>query len=163
MKIVLIGFMGSGKTTVSKLLAEKTKSQLIEMDDEIVKNSGRRSVIEIFEKDGEAHFRKLETDLAKSLIESDSIIISSGGGVVTIPETIENLRKNSKTIFLETSFDEIAQRLEGDSTRPLFQNRELAKERFENRKSLYHKYADVIIQTDGKTPEAIISEIINEL
>lgn len=163
MKIVLIGFMGSGKTTVSKLLAKKMKSQLIEMDDEIVKNSGRRSVIEIFEKDGEAHFRKLEKELAEELVNSDDIIISSGGGVVTISETIKSLRKNGQTIFLETSFEEVAKRLEGDSTRPLFQNRELAKERFEDRKELYHKNADIIITTDSKTPEEIVNEIVNKM
>ena len=81
MKIVLIGFMATGKSTVAPLVAAKLGLEVVEMDDLIVKQSGRQSIVEIFEDGGEAVFRKLEAAVGKSLEHRDNAVISTGGGV----------------------------------------------------------------------------------
>ncbi len=161
MKLILIGFMGSGKTTVAKNLGEKLNLKVIEMDDLIVKRSGK-SISRIFNEDGETRFRELETKVAKSLAKKDKCIISTGGGVVINKININHLKENGKMIFLKTSFLEITKRLKNDNNRPLFKNKKMAKKLFIFRQGLYKKYADLIVSTDGKSVEEITYEIISQ-
>jgi len=106
MKIILIGFMGSGKTTVASILAKKLNLEVIEMDDLIIKKSGK-SINQIFNQDGEERFREMEIEVSKSLMSKDECIISSGGGIVMNKINIDFLRKNGKIVFLKKSFSEI--------------------------------------------------------
>ena len=161
MKIILIGFMGSGKTTVANILAKKLNLEIIEMDDLIVEESGK-SIKRIFSEDGEARFRELETKTAKSLAEKDKCIVSTGGGVVMNKININYLKENGKIIFLRTSFSEITKRLKNDNDRPLFKDKEIAKKLFIFRQRLYEEYADLIVTTDGKSVEKIVYEIISQ-
>jgi len=161
MKIILIGFMGSGKTTVAKKLGEKLDLKVIEMDDLIIKKSGK-SIRQIFSENGEAQFRELETKVAKNLEKRDKCIISTGGGVVMSKINIGYLKENGKIIFLKTSFLEITERLKNNNDRPLFKDKKMAKKLFIFRQKLYEEYADLIINTDGKSVEKITYEIISQ-
>lgn len=115
------------------------------MDDLIVKASKRKNINEIFEKDGEAGFRNLETKIAKQLSTADKKIISTGGGIVMNKKNILFLKKNAKIIYLKDSFSNIKKRLKHDKTRPLFKDHLKAKKLFELREKLYRQNADIII------------------
>jgi len=159
MKIVLIGFMGSGKTTVAKLMSSKLNLKTIEMDDLVVKKSGRRSVSEIFFQNGETRFRELEIEVAKEIRNKDEVIVSTGGGAVMNKIIIDYLKEKGKIIFLKTSFKTIKKRLKNSHDRPLFKDRNKARELFDFRQKLYEEYADFIIKTDNKTLEEVFKNI----
>jgi len=161
MKLILIGFMGSGKTTVGCLLAQKLGLGVIEMDDLIIKKEGK-NINKIFAEDGEARFRELESQIAKDLVKKENVVISTGGGVVIKAENIENLKINGKTIFLRTSFLEIKKRLTNIEDRPLFKDKISAEKLFNSRQKLYEKNADLIVDTDGKSVEEVTYEIISQ-
>ncbi len=127
MRIILIGFMGAGKSSVAKALEKKLGINMIEMDDLVVKKSGRRMVKEIFSKDGEIRFRELEIQTAKELMKKEGIVISTGGGVVMNKIIIDFLKEKGRVIFLKASFETIKKRLVNDKERPLFQNRKNAR------------------------------------
>ncbi len=161
MKLVLIGFMGSGKTTVAKILAKKFGLEATEMDDLIVKRSGK-SIDQIFKDDGEMRFRQLESQIAADQRNKENVVISTGGGVVMNAENIKNLKTNGKIIFLKTSFSEIKKRLKNIKDRPLFKNKRSAEKLFEFRQKLYEKNADLIVDTDGRSIEEVTYEIISQ-
>jgi len=161
--IVLIGFMGTGKTIVSKLLSKELQLPLLETDDEIVKRSGLKSVNEIFEKKGEPYFRELETEVISSFAEKTNCIISCGGGIITNPENINILKENSNIIFLSASFETIAGRVKEEDSRPLFTDTEKAKELYLQRLPLYQKFADEVISTDNLTPEEVVELIVSKV
>ena len=153
--------MGSGKTTVANILAKKLNLEVIEMDDLIVKKTGK-SISQIFNEDGETRFRELEIKVAKSLAKKDKCIISTGGGVVINKININHLKENGTIIFLKTSFLEINKRLKNIKDRPLFNNKKATKKLFIFRQKIYEEYADLIINTDKKSVEKIIYEIISQ-
>ncbi len=165
MKIILIGFMSSGKSTVAKGLSEKLGIPRIEMDDEIVKLSGRKDVNEIFEKDGEVKFRELEIEFAKSLRDLKEGVVSTGGGVVQNKIILDLLRENGKVIYIELSFEKIVQILDdkNDDTRPLMKDKEKARKLYELRKPLYEAYADITINRENKYANELADEIIEKL
>lgn len=160
-KLVLIGFMGSGKTTVAKILAKKLGLEVVEMDDLIVKESGK-SISQIFKDDGEKKFRELESQVAIDQINKENVVISTGGGIITNEDNITNLKINGKIIFLKTSFSEIKKRLKNIEDRPLFKNKKLAEKLFKFRQKLYEKNADLIVNTDGRSVEEVAYEIIRQ-
>lgn len=164
MKIVLIGFMGAGKTTVAKIIAKKLKLEMIDMDSIALKRSGRKNINEIFEKDGEAKFREIELEVAEDISGTDDAIISTGGGVVMNPLIMDYLKVNGFTVYLSSSFDKIRERVSLKKVRPpLFQNIKSAKKLFDLRSPLYEKYADINIETDNKDIYDVAKEIIGRL
>ena len=117
--IVLIGFMGSGKTTIGKSLEEKTDMVFVDTDELIEAYEGCK-VSEIFADKGEAYFRRLEKETLKNLLEStDNKVISTGGGIVTNQENIPLLKQLGKVFYLRIKPETVVERLEGDKTRPL--------------------------------------------
>lgn len=163
MKIILIGFMGAGKTAISKLLAAKLHLQRREMDDLITEKSGRKSNWEIFDKDGELVFRELEIAVAKDLRSEQNIVISTGGGVILNKINIDYLRKDGIIIFLKNAFETSEKRLPEGKRPPLFRDIRQAKKLYDFRQPLYNFYADIVIETDTKTPEEVVEEIISKL
>lgn len=165
--IVLEGFMGSGKSTVSELLSEKLMLELIDTD-EVIEDTEGRTINEIFETEGEASFREMETDLLEA-IDSDhwrEFVISLGGGMPVKEENRELLRKIGKVVYLRAKPETIFERVKDDDKRPLLKTEDpLAKieELLEKRASFYEDVADMIIDTDGKTPLEITKEIIDKL
>ena len=155
--------MGAGKSSVAKALEKRLGINMIEMDNLIVNISGRKTIKEIFEKDGEKHFRALEIKVCQSLKDRNNLIISTGGGVINIKKNMKNLKNNGQIFYLKTSFLTINKRLKNDKTRPLFKNKEAAGKLFNIRKKMYEKYADKEIITDNKTVNEVINCLVNLL
>jgi shikimate dehydrogenase len=164
MKIILIGFMGSGKSTVSRLLAEALRLEQYEMDDLIVARTPYSSPREIFDREGEAAFRSYEKEVAAQCGARTSGVISTGGGVITASDNISSLKQNGGTIvFLETTFETIARRVAHDTPRPLFKEPESARALFDARIKLYREAADITVTTDAKSAEEVTHDIIAQL
>jgi len=161
MKIILIGFMGTGKSTISKLLGKTLNLKVVDMDDMVEEMAGIKTP-EIFDKYGEVKFREFESKVAKNLSQTNDIIISTGGGVILNKLNIINLRKNNgRVVFLRTTFEEIVKRVSvHDRPRPLFSDIKKAEKLFESRKAIYEFHADIIIDTDGVKVEDIINQLI---
>lgn len=163
--IVLVGFMGSGKTSVGTELSTLLEMDYIDTDDIIVKDSGI-SINEIFNAYGEAEFRKLERKTIEGLKDTKNTIISCGGGVVLDSTNIELLRDNGKIVWLKVSPGEILNRLLDDDSRPLLKDSFTLKglsEILKNRLPLYENAGDIIIDTDKKDVREIAEEIIEKL
>jgi len=163
MKIILIGFMGTGKSIVAPLLATKLGLRVIEMDDLIVKKSGGKSIKEIFEEGGEVTFRELEIAVGKDLQDEANAVISTGGGVVMNRLILDYLANDAVVVELSASFDTILKRISPAIPRPLFKDKGQAKALYELRKPLYGKYATVHVTTDDKSIEQVVDEIILKL
>ena len=165
MNIVVYGFMGVGKTTVGELLAQNLGYEFIDMDNEIEKRE-RATINEIFQIYGESKFRKLESMLVKELSEKDKVVISCGGGVIINKDNAETLSRNSWMIHLTASIGEIIERTKFDKNRPLLKvNNRLntVSELYELRKPIYHKYADITIDTTGKNPVKIVEMVLEAI
>ncbi|HVZ58993.1 MAG TPA: shikimate kinase, partial [Patescibacteria group bacterium] len=163
MKIIFIGFMGSGKSSLTKLLGEKMQLPTYEMDTMIVEKSGLASIPEIFRQRGETSFRDLETEVAKDISKLNEGVISSGGGVVTKEETMKYLKQGSILIYLTAPFATIAKRIGKDTNRPLFQDTHKAQELFTKRQSLYAKYADFVVSTNDQTKQQVLEKILERI
>lgn len=154
---IIIGFMGSGKSTISSLLDEN----YIDMDALITEHIGM-SIADFFAKEGEAKFREIESQVLAELADSDQVI-STGGGVVINPINREILARNPETIYLKSDFETLYDRIEHDTenVRPLFVNnsKEAFKEIFDGRQEMYEVAANRIIEVADKTPEEIVEEI----
>lgn len=163
--IVLIGFMGSGKSSVGKQLSLILNRDWIDIDTKIEAEAGMR-ISEIFEEKGEKHFRSMEKQAVKEVSNYSNNIISCGGGVVLDMENVIALKNKSRIILLEASVDTIYQRVKEDENLPVLKGnknilyiRKLMKER----ESLYKTAADMVINTTDKTIEDICDEVIFEL
>ena len=159
MKLVLIGFMGSGKTVVSTHLSARLNLPCIEMDELILKKSGHSSISKIFEEKGESCFRDLETEVAADL-KFVSGIISTGGGAVTARNLPSFRAGDGKLVYLSTRFETLKERLKGDQTRPLFVDPQKAHALYTAREKTYQESADYTIVTDSLTPTQICEEIV---
>ncbi|MBA2173614.1 shikimate kinase [Halobacillus locisalis] len=158
--IFLVGFMGSGKSTVAKELGKQLAMPVIEMDEAIEEEEGM-TIKTLFEKFGESYFREKETTFLKT-IKADSVV-STGGGIVEREEN-EIPLSTGKVVYLQASWETIVERLQQDTTRPLWNgDDEQKKKRFENRQGKYERVADETVVVDGKDSDQIVSEIIHRL
>lgn len=163
-KVALIGFMGSGKSSVAPLLATALGYQLVDVDTEIVARSGLPSIPDIFSAHGEPFFRDLEAAVVESLTNSEHVVISTGGGIVGRPTNISRLRKNGGAIiFLRTRFETVAARISDFASRPLFRDINRARTLYAERQPLYNEHADLVVDTDDKSPERVCAEIVATL
>jgi len=159
--IVLVGFMGTGKTTVGRLLANKLNRQFIDVDRKIEENCGM-PVSEIFKTYGEAFFRQQEQLVIKDLLPRGNAVVATGGGAVLFSENIINLKNHGIMIGLEASPEVIIRRIGGDASRPLLNapNREeLVSKLLQERASRY-RMADFSVDTSTLTAEEVSEEII---
>ncbi|GAB6138829.1 shikimate kinase [Halanaerobaculum tunisiense] len=118
MNIALIGFMGTGKSTVGRKLALRLDYQFVDLDEQIIACDGRK-IPTIFAQDGEAYFRDLETEVTAQVAQQDSQVIATGGGIVLREENIAYLKENGIVILLQATPEEILQRTQDDDNRPL--------------------------------------------
>jgi shikimate kinase len=116
--IVLVGFMGTGKTVTGRVLAERTGMELVDMDS-LIETSQAKTIPEIFAQEGELAFRMMERELVQKLSQRSGLIISTGGGIVLNPDNIADFEKTGLVVCLTASPETIFQRLEKDTTRPL--------------------------------------------
>ena len=166
MNIVLCGMMGAGKTTVGIQLALLLDRSWVDTDNLIERDYG--AISKIFERHGEAYFRELETRTVEEVIEEENLIISVGGGLVMNQENVSLLKENGKIFYLRASVETLAERLKGDTTRPLLKVdgeslTETLTKKLEERASAYESAADYIIDVEGKTPSQIAVDIMSML
>lgn len=157
--VILIGMMGSGKTTIGPKLASRLGFRFIDMD-ALIESMQGITIQRIFDMYGEAHFRKLELDLTSKLSNLTSAVISTGGGIVTNAQNTIELKKMGKVVYLKASIEQLETNLGGNfDNRPMLQNHSLHAI-LKVRQSLYEAAANVIIDVDGKSSESLVEEII---
>jgi shikimate kinase len=159
--IVLTGFMGTGKTAVGRELARLLDRKLIDVDSEIEK-SQRMTINEIFRRSGEQKFRELETGMLRTISKIHNVIIATGGGAILKQENRDILGENGIVICLTAKPETILRRTGDNSDRPLLQVEnpiEKIRELLNFRNPFYGK-ADIMIDTEGKTPLQIAEEIM---
>ncbi len=163
MNIVLIGYRGTGKSAVGKLVADSLGLEYISMDARIVEKAGM-SIPAIVESHGWTTFRDMESEVARELAQADNLLIDSGGGVIERPENIVALQVNSRIVWLKASVDTIVSRIQGDTERPSLTGgksfTEEVAEVLERRAPKYKDAAQHEIDTDLLTPEQIADRII---
>lgn len=163
--IVLVGLMGSGKTTIGKQLSKKLKKLFIDTD-LLIKQKTGVDITTIFELEGEDGFRLRETNLLHELLLEHDKVIATGGGIVLLEANWKLLQKIGKIIYLKADPNDLAIRLRQDKSRPLIQNVDLLKKLntlFEERDSLYKSLANYIIETKNKRVIDINEEIMELL
>lgn len=163
MNLVLIGYRGTGKSTVARLLAARLGLPVVSLDQEIVRQAGR-SIPEIVKEHGWPHFRDIETQITRLFATQDNLIIDAGGGVILRPENVESLRRNGTLFWLRASVAVIVRRIEGGKERPALTAGRSFTEEVEDvlreRTPLYAAAAHHTIETDQRTPEQIAAEIV---
>ena len=163
--IVLVGFMGVGKSTVSAALAARTGAQEIDTDAALVAQQGM-SISEMFARHGEPWFRQKETELCLSLAEPAGKIISCGGGVVMRQQNVQALRRGGVIVLLTARPETILKRVGENDDRPLLRGRktvEGVQQLLDSRLPAYRAAADLCVATDGKTVDEICTEILRLL
>ena len=164
--IVLIGFMGSGKTSVGLKLSYRLR-MTVEDTDKLIERREGRSVSQVFAEQGEAYFRQQETRLLQELLACPyARIYSVGGGTPVRRENRELLRELGMVVYLQVSPEIVYNRLKGDVTRPLLQCEDplgRIRELMEERREAYESCADVILDGDGLDMEQILDKIMTEL
>ncbi len=160
--IVLVGFMGSGKTTVGKLIAEKTGMSLLDMDTIIEERAGK-TINEIFADEGEPYFRSLERALVQELSETEGHVISTGGGIVLNPDNIADFERTGLVVCLLVDADTVLERVRHDTTRPLLAgDKEIQiRQLLEARKALYESITHRIDTSGRPSPLPTAEEIID--
>lgn len=152
--IILCGFMGCGKTTCGRLLAQKTGRQFLDLDEYIEQKAGM-PVARIFAKQGEPAFRSMERQAVQKLSLSGGMVIAAGGGTLLQKENAEDFRANGVVVFLDASLEAVRERLREDTARPLLHPADgidRTAELYENRRPLYRAAADLVLSADG-SPE----------
>lgn len=162
--IVLIGFMGTGKTYIGKYISERQNMNFYDTDS-IIEKGYKCKISYIFERYGEKYFRSLENKVVKEISELENVVISTGGGIVLNNNNIEILKKKGIIFLLDGSINTILKNLYNRTqNRPLLKGidwKKKTKELYLLRKELYYKSADFIININNKNREDIAKEIIN--
>jgi len=162
--IVLIGFMGTGKTTVGKLLAKRLNYGFYDSDD-VIEERTAVTIPKFFAERGEQSFRKIEQQVISELLNQEKIVLATGGGAILHSESFAAMKEKGVVIALEASIETLWARLQDCTQRPLLQGnnpKEKLNELYSFRYSLYHQ-AHHVVTVDKKTPEQVVDEIINML
>ena len=163
--IFLIGFMGSGKSTIAAELGRRLGMKRLEMDAEIEKRQGM-AIARIFERFGEPFFRDLETKLVEDLAGEGNLIVSCGGGAVLRRQNTALMKESGKVVLLAAKPETIYERVKGSDERPILNGNmtvEYIAGLMEKRRTAYEAAADVTVWTDGKSREEICREILKQL
>lgn len=162
--LALVGLMGSGKTSVGRLVATRTGRTLVDTDD-LVETVTGRSIAELFASEGEEAFRRYELDsLRRALARSDRSVVATGGGVVTTPEARRALARDSFVVWLDADPSTLVARLASDDARPLLSGRDpltVLADLHERRAPLYREVADRIVAVDGLEPERVADVVLD--
>ena len=163
MNLVLIGYRGTGKSTVAELLATRLGWEAISTDAQIVEKA-QMNIPDIVARDGWEHFRSLETEVCLALKDRDRLVIDTGGGLILRPENVEALKPNSLIFWLTAAVTTITRRISDDTQRPALTAGksfvEEIREVLTERTPKYQAAADHIIATDDRSPEEIASQIL---
>ncbi len=166
MNVAIFGFMGVGKSSVGRLVAEVLGMQFVDLDETIVADAGR-DIPAIFKERGEKGFRELEKDATQRVAARDGVVIACGGGTILDEDNLESLRRNSRMILLTADPETILRRVEADGdTRPLLSVEEKVEpiaRLLGERMARYLETADKTVNTGGKTQAQVAREIIEYL
>jgi shikimate kinase len=160
-RVVLIGFMGAGKTTVGRVLAGRLGWTFLDLDESIEARAGR-SVAELFAQAGEAAFRELERSAAEASLGLERYVLAAGGGAWAQPATRELLARDALTVWLRCDFETALRRIPGDGSRPLAKSRERMRKLWAEREAAYG-LADVAVDTSRLQPREAADEILRAL
>lgn len=166
MNIILIGFMGCGKTTIGKQLAEKIHYTFADTDSLIEAQAGM-SIPDIFAALGEGHFRKHEADVCQQLLKHKSAVVATGGGIIINHNNRQLLRKAGKVIYLTVTPEQVMERVGDYTTRPLINYADPEKrlriitELLTKRDPLYRNTADFVVETVSGRPEETVEAILD--
>ena len=164
MNIVLIGYRGTGKSAVGKVLAAKLGRGLVSTDKEIVRRAGR-SIPEIVAEHGWEHFRDLESEVCKDLAGRDNLVIDTGGGAILRQQNVDVLKQKGILFWLTASVETIASRIGGDTHRPSLTGTksfvEEIQEVLHERTPRYQAAADHILPTDGRSINQLAENILD--
>lgn len=164
--IALIGFMGSGKSTVARIVGQRFDMTVVDIDDEIEAREGM-SVADIFAKHSESYFRQVETDTLRDALRSEeSVVIACGGGVVTRPENIALLNEFAIVVYLNVDVKQALARIDDVSTRPLLAkagSNDVVFALMQSRMALYEATADVAVGTSQRTAEEVTDKLVERV
>ncbi len=163
MKIYIVGFMGAGKTTIGRELAQRISAPFFDLDD-LVEASERISIKDIFAQHGEPYFRKRERDLLRATRNLERAVVATGGGTFTFDDNIQFIQSEGLSVFLSAPYALLRNRI-GDKAaeRPLFRD-DIATHELFNSRLRYYRMADVAIEMrDDETPKEIVERLILEL
>ena len=163
--IILVGPMGSGKSAVGRLLAQRLGLTLVDSDAEIEARTGV-DISYIFEREGEAGFRVREAEVIDEITQREGLLVATGGGAVLDPQTRERLRDRGCVVYLRTSVDQQLARTRRNSLRPLLMNpdpRGTLERLMQQRAALYEDVADVTVDTDGRKVSTVVGEILRQI
>ena len=159
--IFIIGSMGSGKTSIGKILAKNNHLSFLDTDHEIIRSCGY-SIPDIFEKFGEEHFRNLETEQLRKMDAIENHVISTGGGIILKDDNKKLMKDLGIIIFLDINIDSQVDRVKNRKNRPLLSNKNLKDNLLslkEIRDPIYKKISNYIIDVSGKERDQVINEI----
>ena len=163
MNIFIVGPMGSGKSTVGKIISDELFLNFFDTDEEIENRTGA-SIDWIFDLEGEEGFRKRESGVLEEMVQKNSVVLSTGGGIILSENNRELLSSRGTVFYLETPISVQLERTAKDKDRPLLKNGDpgqILKELHEKRKNLYESVSDHIVETEDKSSQEVASEIIN--
>lgn len=163
MNLVLIGYRGTGKSTVGKVLAARLGRELVSTDKEIVRRAGR-SIPEIVKDHGWDHFRDLESEVCRDLAGRDNLVIDTGGGAILRRQNVEVLKRNGTMVWLTASVETIAKRIGGDTQRPSLTGTKSfvdeISEVLQERMPKYQAAADHFVETDNRSVPQVVADVL---
>lgn len=166
MNVVLIGYRGTGKTTVGKAVAARLGCELLSTDAEIVKSAGQ-TIPQIVEQHGWEYFRDLETKMCQELANKDGLVLDTGGGAILRPQNVDMLKRTGKLFWLTASVETIARRIGSDTQRPSLTGTKSFIDEIQDvlreRTPKYQAAADHVIETEGRSVSQVTDEILSRL
>ncbi len=163
--LILVGMMGSGKTTMGRALAKHLDKIFVDSDEEIINRTGV-TVTHIFDIEGEAGFRLRETAAIRDLAGRDNMVLATGGGAVLEEQNRTMLQQNGIVIYLKASVHDLWQRTRHDRNRPLLQTNDphaRLTELFNQRDPLYRQVADIVVQSGKQSAHALMLHLVDEI
>jgi shikimate kinase len=163
--LILVGMMGSGKTTMGRALARQLGKDFVDSDEEIIKRTGV-TVPHIFDVEGESGFRLRETAAIKDLAARDNLVLATGGGAVLAEENRTALQQNGIVIYLKAGVHDLWQRTRHDRNRPLLQTKDphgRLTELFQERDPLYQQVSDIVVQSGKQSVNVLMQQLIEKI
>lgn len=160
-RVYLVGFMGSGKSTVGALLAARLGLDFVDLDEAIEQADGR-SVAEIFKESGEVRFREIESSILRRVSGRVPKVVALGGGAYADPQNREFISRRGIAVYLETDLSTILERIEIDASRPLFGSPNQVRALYDERLPSY-RMAPVRVRTDGLDPDGVVERVVGAL
>jgi shikimate kinase len=163
--LILVGMMGSGKTTMGRALARQLGKDFVDSDEEIIKRTGV-TVPHIFDVEGESGFRLRETAAIKDLAARDNLVLATGGGAVLAEENRTALQQNGIVIYLKAGVHDLWQRTRHDRNRPLLQTKDphgRLTELFQQRDPLYQQVSDIVVQSGKQSVNVLMQQLIEKI